>query len=252
MSAIVIKRAVRDVLASELDPLPVPQTSLTEDAVIGATTLTIEPCLDVQSRSRIVEGSRLTFHDGLGEMTVTVASITPDGATVQLETSTAPGGFPGFTVLHTAGTMIYANLVAYGPFDASKALALGDPVIFVTTLKRRRGQQATQAGFPLYFVRIQSNRRLSRPDKTIDQESWAQYCEDATAADLDAIDDVLFGNQELITDWNTGVAVKGGQYASSDDQSDITLGPQRVDNGGTWHYVGTLDLLVTGNGQSLK
>jgi hypothetical protein len=251
MSTIAIKHAVRDVLASELDPFPGPLSTLTTPVTIGDTSLEIEPCLDALNRSRIVEGSRLRFLDGQAEMTVTVASVSDGGAHVELETSLQAGGFTGFASEHVAGTTVYSNLLAYGPYDASAMLKLGDPVIFVTTLRKHGAQQETLAGFPVYSVRIQSNRRLTRPDKTIDQESWAEHCENATAADLDAIATVLEQNQQLITDWAPGVAVKLGQYAGSESLFDLQLGPVEVEKGATWHYVGTLDLLVLGHAERM-
>lgn len=243
-----VKRNIVELLAG-MTPALIPISTLRVATAVGDSTVTITPTLTTDGRSRFVRGGRVSFHDATGESIWTIREVSADGGTLTLRTFPNVG-LTGLVAPHPVGTPIYTNLLPYGPWDASGALSLGDPLLSVTVKRKQlvRHKDGRHI-FPLYTVWIQSNRQLNWEDDSLDNESWAKQQEERTLSDLEAIEALLLSNTTLSSDLSDPVAEKLGGL-SAEPATELIFGPNEIAVGETWHYVGICQVLVLARGRS--
>lgn len=248
-----IKSAIAQLIA-DMNPAVVPTTTLAAAANPGDRSIQINPLLDSSGRSRILEGARLYFNDGLGEQTLPVSNVTPDGRTVTFDFA---GRSPkGLQLTHANGTAVYTNLMPFVPNGAGKMLLLGDPVIGITVRRYRARRDGLGYGWPTYGVRLAYLRQYTRPEadstgERIDEDVWAEEQENAAMADLEGIAAMLLQHQDLSTRFSGAAAEQFAALNSNQDLITIDY-DWRPRQGDIWDYVALMDCLITGPVQTLN
>lgn len=243
MSDLSLTTAVRDIL------LPLTRTDgshLIRQTTLAASTVAGSGSASLTSSAGFAEEGVLFFADTLGEEPLSIASIS--GNTVTFDSANLGYTAPQF--VHTSGTIAYTNLFAYTPWDVAAMLDGGDPAIFVTVLREHTGMFAMRATQGVYTLHLQYHRLLVRPGGvSMPPNVWAYRQETSARADLALIRSALASNQELITPNQEAQAL---QFAAPGNKSNLMQtdwGKTQLDRD-TWHFVATLDAIVTGNGES--
>lgn len=170
----------------------VPTTTLTADAQVGDTSVTLA------DNTPLSQGWLLQFDDTQGEEPVPVGLPTSTTAT-PLQSPLAYS--------HASGTTVYANLFDFAPPQTGQMLSSGHPVVFVYV--QRQTDQYTQMRVqgPTYRVLIRYERAVSQPGgaPSLNPNVWSRRQQQQGRTDLETIADALRQNPRL--------AVKGSVYA---------------------------------------
>lgn len=219
-----------------------PRTTLAAPSLIGDDHITITALLAPDGRSRICEGGVLSFRDNTGEEELPIASVT--GTTVKFDF--AGLGYTGLQHAHAGGSIVSSNVYGWIPWDIAAMLNTGDPVVFITPLKKGSPVSMMQGGLPTYTMRIQYHRQLFRQGQSrMNEDAWSRRMLQGTWTDLDAIEAALLQNNKLNTDVAGPFATKLGAIGSSADLLTWFLDKTEVEKD-TWQYVAAADLIVTG------
>lgn len=244
MSDLSLATAVRDLL------LPLQRldgSHLIRQTTLAAATVAGSGVVSLTSSAGFAEQGVLFFADTVTEEPLSLDGIS--GNTVSIDSAAL--GYTAPAAVHAAGTIAYSNLFAYTPWDIAPMLDAGDPAMFVTVLREQTGMfampRATQG---VYALHIQYHRLLVRPgSETIPANVWAYRQETSARADLQLIREALLANQELITANQPAQAIQFASPSSKTMLMQTDWGKTEVD-ADTWHFVATLDITVTGAGES--
>lgn len=242
MSDLSVVTAVRDLL------LPLQRSDgsyLIRQTTLAAATVAGSGSASLTSTTGFAEEGVLFFNDTLGEEPLSIASIS--GTTVNVDSANLGYTAPQF--VHATGTVAYTNLFAYTPWDVAAMLDGGDPAIFVTVLREHTALFAMRATQGVYTLHLQYHRLLVRPGGvSMPPNVWAYRQETSARADLTLIRSTLAGNQDLVTPNQPAQALQLAAPGNKSNLMQTDWGKTQLDRD-TWHFVATLDIIVTGNGE---